>query len=109
MSPPPPVSRDADAHRGRRERRPPALCVSRDAAVASTGFTSPRASESWFGGYLRSPSIIDSIVAGSPLLASFTRNVRSWCESPSFAALSPLPRGVLDGFARPSTEASGHL
>jgi hypothetical protein len=109
MSPPPPVSRDADAHRGRRERRPPALCVSRDTAVASTGFTSPRASESWFGGYLRSPSIIDSIVAGSPLLASFTRNVRSWCESPSFAALSPLPRGVLDGFARPSTEASGHL
>ena len=109
MSPPPPISRDADAHRGRRERRPPALCVSRDAAVASTGFTSPRASESWFGGYLRSPSIIDSIVAGSPLLASFTRNVRSWCESPSFAALSPLPRGVLDGFARPSTEASGHL
>ena len=109
MSPPPPVSRDADAHRGRRERRPPALCVSRDAAVASAGFTSPRASESWFGGYLRSPSIIDSIVAGSPLLASFTRNVRSWCESPSFAALSPLPRGVLDGFARPSTEASGHL
>ena len=117
MSPPPPVSRaDVDARNRRRgERRPPALCVARDvappptSAAAAVGLASPRASDSWFGGYLRSPSIIDAIVAGSPLLASFTRNVRSWCESPSFAALSPLPRGVLDGFARHSGEPSGHF
>ena len=115
MSPPPPVSRaDADARNRRRgERRPPALCVARDVAPpppsAAVRLASPRASDSWFGGYLRSPSIIDAIVAGSPLLASFTRNVRSWCESPSFAALSPLPRGVLDGFARHSGDASGHF
>jgi len=118
MSPPPPVSRaDVDARNRRRgERRPPALCVSRDvappppSAAAAVGLASPRASDSWFGGYLRSPSIIDAIVAGSPLLASFTRNVRSWCESPSFAALSPLPRGVLDGFARHAGgDVSGHF
>jgi len=50
----------------------------------------------WFASdHLQSP--FEAIIAGTPLLSTLVkgaRNVRSWCESPFLAALSPFPRAL---------------
>lgn len=85
----------------RRERsfedlRPPALTV----ADEPTALTHDERRPDWsLGEYLRSP--FESIISSTPLLATLTKTMRSWCESPSAAAQALSPLGQGRDFARP--------